>query len=88
MPKKPPKTSPITDLRSRLRSEDRLPDARDGLTRLERVILVQLSRVQAEQPGRAVASAMLYGRVVEHINVSVPEFQATLKRLVARDVPE
>lgn len=64
--------------------EDALPDARDGLTRLERVILYELHEAQREFEGRGVPSALLYGRVVEHINVSVPEFQRTLSRLVGR----
>jgi hypothetical protein len=62
--------------------EDLLPDVRDGLTRLERAILVELSRAEQELGGRHVPTAMLYGRVVEHINVSVSEFQATLARLI------
>ncbi len=62
--------------------EDLLPDVRDGLTRLERVILYELSRAEREHPGRRVPSALLYGRVIEHLNVSVPEFEATLRRLV------
>ena len=61
---------------------DRLPDVRDGLTRLERVILWQLHVTQKERDGRNVPTAMLYGRVVEHVNVSVEEFQRTLTRLV------
>jgi hypothetical protein len=61
---------------------DRLPDVRDGLTRLERVILWQLDLTQKERSGRSVPTAMLYGRVVEHVDVSVEEFQRTLQRLV------
>jgi hypothetical protein len=64
--------------------DDYLPDARDGLTRLERVILYELSQAERERNGRRVPSAELYGRVVEHLNVSVPEYQATLRRLVGR----
>jgi len=64
--------------------EDDLPDVRDGLTRLERIILYELSRAQTERNGRNVPSAELYGRVVEHINVSVPEFQRVLQRLVGK----
>ena len=60
---------------------DDLPDARDGLTRLERVILWQLHEAERERPG-TVPTALLYGRVVEYISVSVEEFQATLQRLV------
>lgn len=64
--------------------EDHLPDVRDGLTRLERVILYTLQQAEREHDGRRVASAELYGRVIEHINVSVPEFQRVLRRLVGR----
>ena len=66
------------------RPEDMIPDVRDGLTRLERVILTELSRAQAERGDRHVPTAMLYGRVVEYINVSVPEFQRVLQRLVGK----
>lgn len=61
---------------------DQLPDARDGLTRLERVILWQLRETQKELGRESVPTALLYGRVVEHVNVSVDEFQRTLQRLV------
>lgn len=63
---------------------DRIPDARDGLTRLERVVLWQLHEAQRELAERAVPTALLYGRVVEHVNVSVEELQAVLQRLVGR----
>jgi hypothetical protein len=62
-----------------------LPDARDGLTRLERIILWQLQETQKERGGANVPTAMLYGRVVEHINVSVEEFQRVLQRLVLKN---
>ena len=61
-----------------------LPDARDGLTRLERTILLELSRLEAERNGAFVPTAMLYGRVVCHIDVGVEEFQSVLSRLVGR----
>jgi hypothetical protein len=63
---------------------DHLPDARDGLTRLERVILYELSRAEREFNGRRVPTPVLYGRVVEHINVGIPEFQKVLARLTRR----
>ena len=59
-----------------------LPDARDGLTRLERIILWQLSEAQKELGRDSIPTALLYGRVVEHIDVSVEEFQAIVQRLV------
>lgn len=61
---------------------DRIPDVRDGLTRLERVILWQLHVTQKERGDRNVPTAMLYGRVVEHVDVSVEEFQRALSRMV------
>jgi hypothetical protein len=68
--------------RWRRRPEDDIPDVRDGLTRLERIILTELRRAQREE--RSVATALLYGRVVEHIDISVPEFQRVLRRLIGR----
>lgn len=66
---------------------DDLPDARDGLTRLERVILHVLAVTQAERGGANVPTAMLYGRVLEHIDVSLADFQTTLQRLAGRGLP-
>jgi hypothetical protein len=68
-------------------SYDHLPDVRDGLTRVERVILYVLRQTEQERGGRSVPTAMLYGRVVEHVNISVDEFQRTLVRLVGRGDP-
>lgn len=64
---------------------DRIADVRDGLTRLERVILLVLAECERERGGRDVPTAMLYGRVVERLGgdgVSVEELTSTLKRLV------
>lgn len=65
------------------RTDDQLRDARDGLTRLERIILWQLREAERERGGASVPTAMLYGRVVEHVSVSVEEFQAALQHLMA-----
>jgi hypothetical protein len=62
--------------------DDRLPDVRDGLTRLERIILTVLAETGRERNGANVPTAMLYGRVVERIDVSEAEFVATLQRLI------
>jgi hypothetical protein len=59
-------------------------DARDGLTRLERIILWQLRETAKERSDGSVPTAMLYGRVLEHIDVSVQEFQATLQKLMGK----
>lgn len=70
--------------RYQLAAPGALPDARDGLTRLERVILLELSRLEAERGGASVPTAMLYGRVVERVDVSAAEFQRVLSHLVGR----
>lgn len=59
-----------------------IPDGRDGLTRLERIILWQLREAQKELGRDSIPTAMLYGRVVEHVDVAVDEFQATLQKLM------
>lgn len=61
---------------------DGVPDARDGLTRPERIILWCLHELQKERGGRNVPTAMLYGRVVEHLDMSVDEMQRILVRLI------
>ena len=60
------------------------PDVRDGLTRVERVVLYVLHQTQEEFRGRNVPTATLYGRVVEHIDISVPQLQKVLQRLTGR----
>ena len=65
-----------------------LPDVRDGLTRQERVVLWVLHETQKERGGRNVPTAMLWGRVCEHIDISPDELSAMLARLGARkDLP-
>jgi hypothetical protein len=61
---------------------DDLPDVRDGLTRRERIVLWCLGELQAERGDRHVPTGMLYGSVVEHVNMSVEEMQSILVRLV------
>lgn len=63
---------------------DDIPDVRDGLTRKERVVLFVLMKTEEELGGRNVPTAMLYGRVVEHVDMSVDELQAILGRLTGR----
>jgi hypothetical protein len=61
-----------------------IPDVRDGLTRVERVILYVLSETQKERGDRNVPTAMLWGRVCEHLYVSPEELSEILARLGAR----
>jgi hypothetical protein len=63
---------------------DRIADVRDGLTRIERVVLHELHRAKTEYGERMVPTALLYGRVVEHVNISVDELQTVLQRLIGR----
>ena len=58
-----------------------LPDARDGLTRKERIVLHTLSELQRERGGASVPTPMLYGRVVEKVDLSVEELVSILQRL-------
>ncbi len=62
---------------------DNLPDVRDGLTRKERLVLYCIDQIQKERGGRNVPTVMLYGRVVEHINISELELQLILQRLTS-----
>ena len=64
-----------------------LPDVRDGLTRRERVVLYCLHELQRERKGRNVPTVMLYGRVVEHVNMSEQELQTILQRLTGFKKP-
>ncbi len=63
--------------------EDReaIPDVRDGFTRTERIILYVLHETQQELGGRNVPTAMLYGRVVEYVNLTEAELHHCLNRL-------
>jgi hypothetical protein len=61
-------------------SYDHLPDVRDGLTHYERIVLWCLSELQQERGDRHVPTGMLYGSVVEHVNMSVDEMQSMRKR--------
>jgi hypothetical protein len=61
---------------------DDLPDVRDGLTHRERIVLQCLKELQEERGGRHVPTGMLYGSVVEHVDMSVDEMQSILVRLI------
>jgi len=67
---------------------DGWPDARDGLTRTERIVLQVLHEIQRERRGGSVPTAMLYGRVLEFVDLSKSDLQACLQRLGASVTPE
>jgi hypothetical protein len=59
-----------------------LPDVRDGLTHRERIVLQCLYELQQARGGRDVPTGMLYGTVVEYVDMSVEEMQSILVRLI------
>ena len=61
--------------------DDIIPDARDGLTRKERIVLYCIHQAQKEFNGRNVPTATLYGRVIEYVDMSERELQEILQRL-------
>ena len=61
-----------------------LPDTRDCLTHWERIVLQCLYDLQQERGGRHVPTGMLYGTVVEHVDMSVEEMQSILVRLIGQ----
>jgi hypothetical protein len=65
------------------RADTDIPDARDGLTRKERIVLFALRGAEAERNGRGVRAAMLYGRVLEHVDMSIEELMRIVERLSA-----
>jgi hypothetical protein len=58
-----------------------VPDVRDGLNRTERIILNCIDKIQKESGGRNVPTVMLYGRVLEYMDISVDELQLILQKL-------
>jgi len=66
---------------------DQIPDARDGLTRKERVVLLVLRQAERERKGRGVRAAMLYGRAIEHADMSIEEFMQIIERLSSLSYP-
>jgi hypothetical protein len=64
--------------------KDLLPDVRDGLTRLERVILYTLHEAKADFGDRNVPTLTLYGRVCERVPCSKHTFMVALTRMIGR----
>ena len=60
---------------------DNIPDVRDGLNRKQRIILWELDKARRELGRESIPTVMLYGRVVEHLNISETEFQYLLQTL-------
>lgn len=65
---------------------DAIPDARDGLTRVDRAILVALHDLERESGGRPVATILLWGVLVDRgVDLSQDELNERLVRLGVRD---
>ena len=64
---------------------DSLPDVRDGLTHRERIVLQCLHTLQQERGRRNVLTGMLYGSVVEHVDMTMEEMQSILVWLVGHE---
>ena len=63
-----------------------LPDVRDGLTHRERIVLWCLNELQKERGDRHVPTGLLYGSVVEHVNMSVKEMKSILVGLIGHEL--
>ncbi|MDH5229142.1 MAG: hypothetical protein OEY38_03725 [Gammaproteobacteria bacterium] len=61
-----------------------IPHIGDGLTRKERVVIYCLFQAQQELNKQNVPTAMLYGRVIEYVDMSVDELQMILQKLMGR----
>jgi hypothetical protein len=74
-----------TSLMNTYDPRDYLPDVRDGLTHREPIVLQCLYDLQQERGGRHIPTGMLYGTVVEHVDMSVEEMQSILVRLIGHE---
>ena len=68
-------------------SDDDIPDVRDGLSRRERIVLLVLHETQKERGPKNVPMPMLYGRVLERLDMSQDELMAIVQRLAGRAMP-
>lgn len=64
--------------------QEAIPDVRDGMTRTERIVLYVLQKTQKELGDRNVPTVMLYGRVLEYVDMSEAELHLYLDRLGVR----
>lgn len=55
-----------------------IPDARDGLCRVERIVLHELAQLEAERGG-SVPVAMLYGRICDKVDLRPDELSELLR---------
>ena len=60
---------------------DLVPDLRDGLSRVQRIVLAELARASAELGRAKVPTVMRYGRVAERIDLTERELNQVLRSL-------
>jgi hypothetical protein len=58
-----------------------IPDVRDGLTEVERTVLLVLYEARKEYGDRMIPMALLYGRAQERLDMSWEEFSNAIKRV-------
>jgi len=58
-----------------------IPDVRDGLTEVERTILLVMHEARKEYGDRTIPTVLIYGRVVELLDLSWEDFHQTLVKL-------
>jgi hypothetical protein len=68
----------------RVNRYENIPDVRDGLTELERIILFELYDLRKEYGERFIPMILLWGRVVEKLDCSQSDVQRALSTLTAR----
>ncbi len=65
-----------------MRLEDQIPDIRDGLTRIERAVLLCLHDLHKARDGRNVPTALLWGELIQRgYDLSPDELNQILLRL-------
>ena len=64
-----------------------LPDVRDGLSHRERIMLWCLFELRKEHGDRRIAAGLLYGSVVQHVDMSVEDMKSILLRSVGGELP-
>lgn len=57
-----------------------LPDVRDGLTEVERTVLLVLHEARKEYGDRMIPMAILFGRVQERLDMSWEQFSNAMRR--------
>jgi len=71
-----------------LKRYDHIPDVRDGLTRIERAVLVCLHEFQQKNGGRDVPTILLWGELIDRgYDISQDQLNVILGRLGGMKYP-